>query len=103
MLETRIKEALSDESFTKELFALETAEEAQVKLREKGIELSLDEINAIPKTLRKMYDSNGELSEDALEDVAGGVIATGTAAAILIGASIEGGSMLIAAAIKRGW
>ena len=74
VVETRIRSAFSDEQFVRELFALNTPEDVQSKLREKGIALSLDEVRMIPRALRKAQQIGDELSESDLEDVAAGVI-----------------------------
>lgn len=72
--EIRIKKAFNDETFVRELFALEEPEDAQAKLYEKGIVLTLDEVRMIPRALRKAQRNGGELSESELADVAAGVI-----------------------------
>jgi len=74
MMETRIKTAFSDRQFVQELFSLDSPEDAQSKLREKGIILSLDEVRMIPRALKKAQQIGDELSESDLEDVAAGVI-----------------------------
>ena len=74
VIEKRIKDAFSDEMFVRELFSLDTPEDAQSKLLEKGIMLSLDEVRMIPRALRKAQQIGDELSESDLEDVAAGVI-----------------------------
>lgn len=65
-----VKEVLSNQEVAEEFFSKETPEEAQAFLQEKGVEISLDEIKEIGAALEKMQD--GELSEDDLENVAGG-------------------------------
>ena len=72
MNEQRMKEVFSDEAFVKSLFALETVEEVQAALKEKGVELSLEEINGIHDRLLVSINENGELSLEQLENVAGG-------------------------------
>ena len=76
MNEQRMKELFSDEAFVKSLFAMETAEEVQAALKEKGVELSFEEINKIRDTILVNVNESGELALDELENVAGGVIAT---------------------------
>ena len=101
-LEMRVKEAFADETFIKELFALEAPEDAQTKLKEKGIVLTLDEVKSIGRALQRANENNDELSEEALEDVAGGVLTE--AAAIVIAGCIGGGTSIIVAGIHRwGW
>ena len=101
-MEARIKEAFADEQYVKELFALEKPEDAQAKLQEKGISMTLDEVKAIPKMLKAAQMNGDELSEDLLEDVAGGVLTV--AAATIIAAGIGAGGAIIGAGIERwGW
>ena len=84
----RVKEVFADEAFAKSVFELETASEIQAALKEKGIELSEEEITSIQGVLMKVKNGevtkeqiekwsvqleNGELSEEALELVSGGM------------------------------
>ena len=71
MNEEKIKEVFSDEKFVKSLMELETPEEVQKALAEKDIDLSIDEIKAAAKLLEKR--ANGELADEDLETVAGGM------------------------------
>ena len=75
IIEQRVKGAFSDELFVRDLFALDEPEQVQIKLKEKGIVLTLDEVRMIPRALRKAQQSGDELFESDLEDVAAGVIA----------------------------
>lgn len=96
-----IKEVFSDEAFVKGLFELETAAEVQTALKEKGIELTEEEIFAIREMLLKVADGEisvkqleqwatqaerGELSEELLEQVSGGSV-LGTIGLALAGAA----------------
>ena len=74
MNQEKLRAAFADEAFVKELFALEEPEDVQKKLAERGIEMSLDEIKAIPQAFAaaQKQEGGGELSEDDLENVAGG-------------------------------
>ena len=81
MTEERIKEVFADEEFVKELFSKETPEEVQVLLAEKDIDLTVAEIVKLGEIVAKKLQQteNGEpaeLTEEELEDVAGGVIPT---------------------------
>ena len=84
-----MKEIFSDEAFVKNLFELESAGEVQAALKEKGIEFSEEEIISIRDFLLKVEESDitkeqlekwtvqledGELSEEELENVAGGIV-----------------------------
>ncbi len=70
MDEQRIKELLADEEFVKELVALETPEEVQAMLEEYDIEVTTEEIQQIHDFL--VEHEGEELSEEDLENVAGG-------------------------------
>ena len=85
----KMKEVFSDEAFVKGLFELESAAEVQAALKEKGIEFSEEEIISIRDFLLKVEESDitkeqlekwtvqledGELSEEELENVAGGIV-----------------------------
>lgn len=73
-MEERIKELLADEAFVAKLTELETPEEVVAAFKEKDVEVSVDDITNVKTQLEKMNESGGELSEDELEDVAGGSI-----------------------------
>lgn len=63
----------NDQSFAEKLFSLENREEVQDFLKTKGIEFTLDEIDTIKEAIIKNAPAeNGELSDEALENVAGG-------------------------------
>ena len=85
----KMKEIFADEAFVKSLFELESAGEVQTVLKEKGVELTEEEIFAIREMLLKVADGEisvkqleqwatqaerGELSEELLEQVSGGSV-----------------------------
>ena len=85
----RLKEVFLDEAFVKSLFELETVAEVQAALREKGIELTEEEILGVRDLMIKVEEGgisaeqlekwaaqieSGELSEELLEQVSGGSI-----------------------------
>jgi len=72
-------------------------EEVSAYMKTQGYEYSVEEIKAIGTELKAMADkqTEGELDEDALEDVAGGMIGT----AMVLAA----GSFLAGYACGRGW
>lgn len=100
----KIREVLSNDELVKSLFAIETAEEAQAALKENNFELSETEIIYVCELIDKIkrgeiteeqlaawqdQADNGELSEEALDQVSGGAllsIVAGTAAALSIAA-----------------
>lgn len=70
MNEELLKKVLEDADFTQSLLDMETEEEVQAALKEKGVEISTEDIDAIKRALENQGE--GELSEDELENVAGG-------------------------------
>ncbi len=70
MNEQKMKEVFSDEQFVKSLLELETPEEVQKVLAEKEIDVTEEEIVKAREILIRY--NNGELSEEELENVAGG-------------------------------
>lgn len=86
-----MKAAFADEAFVRGLFELETTAEIQAALKEKGVELAEEEILGIRDMLIKLEGGevtaeqleqwgaqmeSGELPEELLEQVAGGVVLT---------------------------
>ena len=120
----KMKEVLSDETFFKSLFELETVAEVQAALREKGVELSEDEILGVRELFLKVESGeisaeqlekwgeqagSGELSEELLEQVSGG-IATIVAAGVVVFLTRVGAAAVVAGtiyglahAIKNRW
>lgn len=90
MNEELLKELFSDEAFVASILEMETAEEVQKTLSEKGVELSLDEIATIKNTLSS---EESELSEDELENVAGGAIITSIICGLIIGGAAIAGAV----------
>ena len=73
MNEERIKEVFADEAFVKELLSKETPEEVQAMLEDKDIEVSVAEIVKLREMIMKKAENpDAELSDEDLEDVAGG-------------------------------
>ena len=76
MNEQRIQEVFSDEAFVEKLFSLETPEEAQAALKEKNVEVSVEELKQLRDFIATDSGENSELSLDTLDDVAGGFLIT---------------------------
>ena len=79
MNEERIKEVFSDEEFVKELFSKETPEEAKALLEEKDIDFSVEDLIKlreiiIAKMEQQASSEEGELGEEDLEEVSGGML-----------------------------
>ena len=98
MNEEKIKEVFSNEKFVKSLMELNTPEEVQKALSEKDIDLSVDEIKKIAELLQKK--ANGELTDEDLENVAGGSISLG----IVIGIYVAiGAAYVVDHVTRRRW
>ena len=69
----KLQEVFADKAFAEKVFGLETAEEVQGTLAEKGVELSVQEINDIRDALVKQMESGEEFDAKELKTVAGGL------------------------------
>lgn len=79
----KIRELLADPAFGEEIKDLQELEEFQAAFRRHGVEMTLQETDSV---LLQAAASNGEdLTEEQLEQVAGGFAVTG---ALLIGGGI---------------
>ena len=95
MNEALIKEVFSDKEFVESLLGLETPEEVQTALKVKDLDLSIEDIENIQKALTAQ--ENSELSEEEMENVAGGFAITAgiiSAVAGVIGATAGSGSFV---------
>lgn len=94
MYEERMRELMQDEKFASLLMELETAEEVQTVLEEKGISLEIEDIRAIQNMI--LNSADGELADDDLESVAGGSLTIMSAIGIasVISASFGGAAAL---------
>lgn len=68
MIEEKIKALLADEDFMKELRQVKSIAGAQELAKSKGLDLAPEQI----KELIEKYAPKGEISDDALDKVAGG-------------------------------
>ena len=69
----KIQEILKDKKFSSQVLKMETPEEVQKAFKQKGLELSLDEIGIIGDLVNSMIARNStDLSEEDLEEIAGG-------------------------------
>ncbi len=66
----------ADQSLAEKLLAMETPEEVQGLLKTEGLDFALEEINMLRDALIKslLKGENDELSDEDLEDVAGGLL-----------------------------
>ena len=84
-------ELLQDEAFLEKLLNLESDTEVQTLLAENGLELTLAEIASIKTGIESRLSSDSEdLSEDDLENVAGGADVAKIITAVCDGIGILG-------------
>lgn len=81
------KYLLDDEKRAQEVLSL-SPEEAVSRINSDGNNFSVEEIQEFGENLKYVASQNGELSEDQLSDVSGGVIAAAAAAVYLTCVSI---------------
>lgn len=73
--QAKLEELMKDEAFLDAMFSKESSEEVQKLFAEKGVELTMEEVEGLAAAiLQAAPEGNGELSEDALDSVAGGRI-----------------------------
>ena len=100
----KMKAVFADETFMKQLFELETAAQVQAALKEKGVEMSEQEILGIRDLLVKMESGevsaeqaeqwaaqaeSGELPDELLEQVSGGEFIIMAAVTVGIGTFLK--------------
>ena len=84
-MQEKFEKLMQDEAFAEKLLSLDEDTEIQALLSENGVEFTLEQIAAIKKgVIAQLNGEDAELSEDDLEDVAGG-IAVGTAITVAVG------------------
>lgn len=67
----------ADPALVEKLISLDTPEDVQKLLKEQGLEFSLEEISAMKDAIAMVIEKgqSGEITDDALENVAGGISA----------------------------
>lgn len=66
-------DVLKDEDFANEILEMQTTEEVQKAFKEKGIDITIDDIKIIEEIINKMVEKNSTiLSEEDLENIGGG-------------------------------
>lgn len=92
----KLKEIEKDEDFMKELFELDSIEKIKDAFASKELYLSTDEVKVIVSKVVDATEEKGELSENFLENVSGGIVITsamvgwGCAALLAAGGTIIG-------------
>lgn len=110
----KITALLQDEDFVERLTSAQTMEDKLAVLHEEGIEMTSDELRQAMKDGEQLLKdkglltADGELGEDALENVAGGrnwkMVAVGAVIGVASGFAGQGGGVVLGAAlIYLGW
>lgn len=73
------EKVLGDSAVIEKLMDAKSTEEAKGVLAAEGLTLTDEEMDQLGKTLDAVAAGDGELSEDQLEDVAGGILIAGPA------------------------
>lgn len=71
-LESQINKVVKDEEFIKSILTAEKLSDAQLLFKEKGINLTEEEMKEIGRYLSKLVQNNGNISDDELESISGG-------------------------------
>lgn len=103
----RLTELLSDEGFMKNLFSQETPEKAQEILKANGVDMPVEEVFIMGKTVLYMGEHDGELPDEFAEQVAGGALDLNSLAQSLgaLPYAVQGFVSMIAGfgAFLKGW
>jgi len=70
----KMADVFTDEEFLKKLFSLEEPEEVQAAFKEKGLHYTLEEIMGMRDIMVNAPQENGELSDEQMEQVGGGIL-----------------------------
>lgn len=90
MTNEEVVKLLSDPKVIMELKKLETEEEIVTYLKEKNLDISLEKAQKIKQALCISDDYKGKLSDEQLDDIAGGGTAGKIMAGIVLGAAAVG-------------
>ena len=97
MDQQKILAAVEDKAFLEKVIAMDSVEDVQAAFKkDKGIEISAKDLEAIQKVVEEKMD--GELSEDDLENVAGGIDAT---IGVAVGTAIVSGIVALGNAVNK--
>lgn len=113
LLQTKLE---NDPALAAKLFELETAEDAQSFLKAEGLDFTVEELSSFAEAVNQYGEGEGELSDEALDGVAGGSVSLATIAAVATIASvsdemtggharrsISSGVRRVARRVFRGW
>lgn len=97
MDQEKILAAVEDQAFLEKIIAMDSVEDVQAAFKkDKGIDITVEDLEAIQKVVEEKME--GELSEDDLENVSGGIAIS---AAIAIGTAVVGGIVSLGNAVNN--
>ena len=74
MEKEKIAKALEDLDFLNDLLDMQTSEEVQKVFKEKGMEISLEDVNAIADIINKIIEKDfAKLNAEDLDKISGGI------------------------------
>ncbi len=97
-----IYKLLEEKEFTEKILIMKTPEEIQKAFLDKGVKISIEELEELAKNISKIINNphaNEEITDSEAENISGGInIHKGlrTAAAIIAGVGVGGSAMYIA-------
>lgn len=91
----KMQNLLKDESFVKRIVQM-TPEEVQKEFKAEGIEITVEEIAQAGEYINSIIKNGGELSEEALENVAGGGKVGSFLAGMVVGGTLTVGITVVA-------
>ena len=110
-LKEKVVNAFSDEALLETVLKSEDMAEIQGALKAKGIDMSLDEVKKMTEQIDAQMENDGELTDDQMEQVAGGIVTAFSACtlgvllaykAATVGASVAG-SVIGGYVAKKVW
>lgn len=109
-MEEKLSELVNNESFIEAVKQVETPEDMQSIFRQYNVEMSVEEIIQMIDIMEDLKEkrNEGELSEDILDDVSGGVVVSGAIALGVAGKAAlwllgTVGTFLITKAMENAW
>lgn len=71
---------MEDKEFVVKMMSQETPEDVQTLFRENGVDFTLEEVKEFGRELERLASTGGELNEEMLDAVSGGVVITAATA-----------------------
>ena len=95
--DAHIREVFSDESFVKQLLTMQDSEDIQAKLKEKEIDMTLEEIELLPMVIQKLQENSNDAENFAKKNQIRSIV-------LIVGACIIG-ALIILNSIRKvyGW